>query len=167
VTHEGWLQTLAEVAVALAGFSGLLAGVRHRSEQESRINVTRLRTIIETSLPIVALSLLPTLLNGLGLGEIAAFRISALVFLAGLIPLGTRGFLRFRAASGISGRPSLLMSGTYLASAISLVSAVACAFGLGSSIVPTLYLMALASALAIGAFNFVGFAVGLGGESPG
>jgi hypothetical protein len=164
VTHEGWLQTLAQVGVALAGFSGLLAGVRYRSEQESRINATRLRTIIETSLPIVALSLLPTLLNGLGMGEISAFRISALVFLAGLIPLGTRGFLRFRAASG-GGRPSLLMNGTYLASTISLVSAVACALGLASSIVPTLYLTALASALAIGAFNFVGFAIGLGSES--
>ncbi len=166
MTHEGWLQTLAEVAVALAGFSGLIAGVRYRSEQESRINATRLRTIIETSLPILALSLLPTLFNGLGMGEIAAFRISALVFLAGLIPLGTRGFRRFRAASGVS-RPSLLMSGTWLASAISLASAVACASGLASAIVPTLYLLALASALAIGAFNFVGFAVGLDRESTG
>jgi hypothetical protein len=166
VTHEGWLQTLAEVAVALAGFSGLLAGVRHRTEQESRINVTRLRTIIETSLPVVALSLLPTLLNGLGMAEIAAFRISALVFLTGLIPLGIRGFRRFRAASGRS-RPSLLMLGTWVALSISLVSAVACALGLASSVVPTLYLMALASALAIGALNFVGFAVGLRGESTG
>jgi hypothetical protein len=165
VTHEGWLQTLAQVAVALAGFSGLLAGMRYRTEQESRINATRLRTIIETSLPIVALSLLPTLLNGLGVGEIAAFRISALVFLAGLIPLGTRGFVRFRAAARVS-RPTLLISGTYVAMAISLLSAVACVLGLASAIVPTLYLTALASALAIGAFNFVGFAVGRG-ESTG
>jgi hypothetical protein len=166
VTHEGWLQTLAQVAVALAGFSGLLAGVRYRSQQESRINATRVRTIIETSLPIAALSLLPTLLDGLGLGEIAAFRISALVFLAGLIPLSIRGFRRFRAASGRS-RPSLLMSGTYLAMATSLVSAVTCLSGLANAIVPTLYLMALAGGLAIGAFNFIGFAVGMGSEPSG
>jgi hypothetical protein len=166
VTHEGWLQTLAEVAVALAGFTGLLAGVRGRSEQESRINITRVRTIVETSLPIMALSLLPTLLHGLGLGEIAAFRISALMFLAGLIPLSVRGFRRFRAVSG-RGRPNLLMSGTWLALAISLGSAMACALGLASSLVPTLYLMALAGGLAIGVFNFIGFAVGLGGESTG
>jgi hypothetical protein len=164
VTHEGWLQTLAEVAVALAGFSGLLAGVRYRSELESKINATRLRTIIETSLPILALSLLPTLLNGLGLSEIAAFRISALVFLAGLIPLSIRGFSRFRAAAGVR-RPSLLMGGTWLAMAISFGSAVACASGIANAIVPTLYLMALSGGLAIGAFNFVGFAVGLGYES--
>ena len=166
MTHEGWLQTLAQVAVALAGFSGLLAGVRYRNEQESRINLTRVRTIIETSLPIAALSLLPTLLNGLGLGEIAAFRISAVVFLTGLIPLGVRGFLRFRAASGVS-RPNLLMGGTYVTTILSFVSGVACVLGLGGAIVPTLYLTALVSALAIGAFNFVGFAVGLGNESTG
>ncbi len=41
MAHENWLQTLAEVAVALAGFSGLLAGIRLRSERQSRINVTR------------------------------------------------------------------------------------------------------------------------------
>jgi hypothetical protein len=166
VTHEGWLQTLAEVAVALAGFTGLLAGVRGRSEQESRINITRVRTIVETSLPIMALSLLPTLLSGLGLGETLAFRISALLYLAGLIPLSLRGFRRFRTASG-RGRPTLLMSGTWLALAISLLSAVVCALGIASSIVPTLYLTALAGGLAIGVFNFVGFAVGLGSETTG
>ena len=64
-------------------------------------------------------------------------------------------------------RPTLLMSGTWLALAISLASAVACASGLAGSIVPTLYLMALAGGLAIGAFNFVGFAVGLDSESTG
>src|SRR5262245_6354802 len=73
VTHEDWLQTLAEVAVALAGFSGLLAGIRQRSERHSRINITRLRTIVETSLSVLAFSLLPTLLSGLGVSEIEPF----------------------------------------------------------------------------------------------
>jgi hypothetical protein len=164
MTHENWLQTLAEAAVALAGFSGLIAGFRYRSERESRINATRLRTIIETSLPIAGLSLFPTLLYGLGLSEITAFRISALVFLAGLIPLGIRGHRRFRAASGVS-RLSLLMAGNLMAMATSLGSALACVSGLADPVVPTLYLIALASGLAIGAFNFVGFAVGVGGES--
>ena len=166
MTHEGWLQTLAQVAVALAGFSGLLAGVRHRTEQESRINVTRVKTIIETSLPIAALSLVPTLLNGLGIGEIAAFRISGVLFLMGFIPLTVRGFRRYRTAIGVS-ETSLLMTGTYLTTIISSVSAVACVLGLGGAIAPTLYLMALAGALAIGAFNFVGFAVALGNDSTG
>jgi len=161
VAHENWLQTLAEVAVALAGFSGLLAGIRQRSERQSRINVTRLRTIVETSLSVLAFSLLPAILNGLGVSEVGAFRISAVSFLAGFIPLTINGLHRFRVASGGSALSSSpLLFGTYLASATTLVAAVGCSVGLPGSAVPTLYLVALAGTLAIGALNFLGFASG-------
>jgi len=160
VAHEDWLQTLAEVAVALAGFSGLLAGIRQRSQRESRINITRLRTIVETSLSVLAFSLLPALLNGLGLSEIGAFRISAVSFLAGFMPLTVRGFRRFRVAHGGSALSSSpLLGATYLVSVAALVAGVGCAVGLPRSAVPTLYLIALASTLAIGALNFLGFAI--------
>lgn len=161
MAHENWLQTLAEVAVALAGFSGLLAGIRQRSERQSRINVTRLRTIVETSLSVLAFSLLPTVLHGLGVSEVGAFRISAVSFLAGFIPLTVQGIHRFRVASGgstLSSSP--LLVGTYLVAATTLVAGVACSVGLPRSAVPTLYLVALASTLAIGALNFLGFAIG-------
>ena len=168
MAHEDWLQTLAEVAVAFAGFSGLLAGIRERSQRESRINVTRLRTIVETSLSVLAFSLLPALLNGIGLGEVGAFRISAVAFLAGFIPLTVRGFRRFRIAHG---GPALgsspLLGATYLASATALVAGVGCAVGIPRSAVPTLYLVALAGTLAIGALNFLGSAIEYSGaESP-
>jgi hypothetical protein len=160
VAHEEWLRTLAEVAVALAGFSGLLAGIRQRSQRESRINITRLRTIVETSLSVLAFSLLPALLNGLGLNDVGAFRISAVSFLAGFIPLTVRGFRRFRVAHGgaaLSSSP--LLGATYLVSVTALVAGVGCAVGLPRSAVPTLYLVALAGTLAIGALNFLGFAI--------
>jgi hypothetical protein len=168
MTHEAWLQTLAEVAVALAGFSGLLAGIRQRSQRESRINTTRLRTIVETSLSVLAFSLLPTLLNGLGVDEVGAFRISAVSFLAGFLPLTVRGFHRFRVAHGDQGPSSSpLLGATYLVSATALAAGVGCAVGVPRSAVPTLYLVALAGTLAIGAFNFLGFAVEYSGvESP-
>ena len=164
VAHEDWLQTLAEVAVALAGFSGLLAGIRQRSQRESRISITRLRTIVETSLSVLAFSLLPALLNGLGISEVGAFRISAVSFLAGFIPLTVRGFHRFRVAHGgpaMSSSP--LLGATYLVSVTALVAGVACAVGLPRSAVPTLYLVALAGTLAIGALNFLGFAIDYSG----
>ena len=160
MTHEDWLQTFAEVAVALAGFSGLLAGFRQRSQRDSRINITRLRTIVETSLSVLAFSLLPVLLNGFGLSEIGALRISAVSFLAGFVPLTVRGFRRFRVAHGgpaLSSSP--LLGATYLVSVAALVAGVGCAAGLPRSAVPTLYLTALASTLAIGALNFLGFAI--------
>ena len=63
MTHEDWLRTLAEVAVALAGFSGLLAGIRQRNQRESQINLTRLKTIVETSLSVLAFCLMPVFLK--------------------------------------------------------------------------------------------------------
>ena len=150
--------------MTLAGFSGLLAGVRQRSQRESRINITGFRTIVETSFSVLAFSLLPALLNGFGLSEVGAFRISAVSFLAGFIPLTIRGFRRFRRAHGGSpliSRP--LLGATYLASVTALVSGVGCAVGLPRSAVASLYLVALASTLAIGALNFIGFAIAYSG----
>ena len=168
MSHDDWLQTLAEIAIALAGFSGLLAGIRQRSERESQINVTRLRTIVETSLSVLAFCFIPVFLNGLGVGEVGAFRISAIAFLTGFIPLTVLGFRRFRLAAGTS---VIQVSGplggvAYLVSAAALVAGVACAVGLPTSAVPTLYLIALTGTLAIGALNFLGFAIGYASFEP-
>lgn len=167
MTHEDWLQTLAEIAVALAGFSGLLAGIRQRSQRESQINVTRLRTIVETSLSVLAFCLVPVLLNGMGVAEVGAFRISATAFLAGFIPFTAMGFRRFRLAAGTSViQVSRALGGaTYLVSGAALVAGVACAAGFPTSAVPTLYLIALTATLAIGALNFLGFAIGYSFEA--
>jgi hypothetical protein len=161
MTHENWLQTLAQVAVSLAGFSGLLAGIRQRSQRESQINVTRVKTIVETSLSALAFCLVPVLLHGLGVGELEAFRISAMAFLAGFIPLTAMGFRRFRLAAGTSviQQVGWLGVATYLVSAAALVAGVTCAAGLPRSAVPTLYLIAMSGTLAIGALNFLGFAI--------
>ena len=168
MTHEDWLQTLAEIAVALAGFSGLLAGIRQRSQRESKINITRLRTIVETSLSVLAFCLIPIFLNGLGVSEIGAFRVSAIAFLAGFIPFTALGFRRFRLAAGA---PVIRVSGplggaTYLVSAAALLSGVACAVGLSTSAVPTLYLITLTATLAIGALDFLAFAIGYSSFEP-
>src|SRR6185436_19860042 len=162
MAHEDWLRTLAEVAVALAGFSGLLARIGQRNQRESQINLTRLKTIVETSLSVLAFCLMPVFLNGLGVGELGAFRISAIVFLAGFIPLTAMGFRRFRLATGTSviREAGPLGGATYLVSGAALIAAVACAAGFPTSAVPTLYLIALTGTLAIGALNFLGFVIG-------
>ena len=161
--HEDWLQTLAEIAVTLAGFSGLLSGIRQRTARESRVNSTRLRTIVETSFSVLAFCLIPVFLTGLGLPENAAFRIAALAFLFGFIPSTTRGFKRFMNAAGPDRGElsSNLTRITIAVSAIALLSNVACIAGLPPASVPTVYLITLAGTLAIGAINFLGFAIGL------
>ena len=168
MTYGDWLQTLAQIAVALAGFSGLLAGIRQRNQRESEINITRLRTIVETSLSVLGFCLVPIFLNGLGVGEAEAFRISASAFLAGFIPFTAMGFRRFRLAAGASAIRALgpLGGAIYLASATALVAGVACALGFPRSAVPTLYLIALTGTLAIGALNFLGFAIGYSSFEP-
>jgi len=168
MVHEDWLQTLAEIAVTLAGFSGLLSGIRQRTERESRVNSTRLRTIVETSFSVLAFCLIPVFLAGLGLPENVAFRVAALAFLFGFVPSTTRGFQRFLRASGpVEGLgSSRLTTITILVSAIALLSGLACVIGLPADRVPTFYLIALAGTLAIGAINFLGFAIGLAQLDP-
>jgi len=161
--HEDWLQTLAEIAVTLAGFSGLLSGIRQRTERETRVNSTRLRTIVETSLSVLAFCLIPVFLAGLGLTENAAFRVAAAAFLLGFVPSTIRGFQRFLRASGPENdvASSGLLRITAVVSAIALLSSVACIVGLPPDRVPTFYLISLACTLSIGATNFLGFAIGL------
>ncbi|MDP6980783.1 MAG: hypothetical protein QF570_19645 [Myxococcota bacterium] len=50
MSHEDWLQVAAEVSIALAGFSGLAAGLRERGGPRTKVNQSRLHTIVETSL---------------------------------------------------------------------------------------------------------------------
>jgi uncharacterized membrane protein YhaH (DUF805 family) len=116
---------------------------------------------VETSLSVLAFCLVPVLLNGLGVDEVGAFRISAIVFLAGFIPFTALGFRRFRLAAGKSAiQMSAPLGGvTLLVAATALVAGVACAAGIPTSAVPTLYLIALTGTLAIGALNFLGFAI--------
>jgi O-antigen/teichoic acid export membrane protein len=161
--HEDWLQTLAEIAVTLAGFSGLLSGIRQRTERESRVNSTRLRTIVETSFSVLAFCLIPVFLAGLGLAENAAYRIAALAFLVGFVPSTLRGFRRFLQASGAEhvAMTKGLTRLTVAVSATALLSGVACVVGLPSDRVPTFYLISLTGTLSIGAINFLGFAIGL------
>jgi hypothetical protein len=62
--------------------------------------------------------------------------------------------------------PIASVRSTYLVSAAALMAGVACAAGFPRSAVPTLYLIALTGSLAIGALNFLGFAIGYSGFQP-
>jgi hypothetical protein len=90
------LETIAEVAIALAGFSGIVAVMGQRSSGEwSPAELTRLRLLLEVSLLVVFLSFLPALMLR-GTSPIAAWRISSGVCgLAHLLPLALY-FVRWR-----------------------------------------------------------------------
>ncbi len=62
------LTTIAEVAIALAGFSALIVLLSGRSGRaDPRADVLRLRIMLETSLLVVAFALFPFIPSTLGL----------------------------------------------------------------------------------------------------
>ncbi len=157
--HEDWLQVTAEVSIAFAGFSGLAAGLRDRSGRRTKINQSRLLTIVETSLSALLFCLVPVVLHGFGMSEGSAYRLSAFLFLCGFVPTCWRGFRRYLEAAGESVVDGDGRLGLYsIAGALtSLVAGVLCAVGIPGHALSTLYLLALAGTLVIGAINFAGF----------
>jgi hypothetical protein len=91
------LRSLSEVAIALAGFTGIVAVLGRRAGgQWDPLEWLRLRMLLETSLGVVFLSLIPVLLHQLEALQGALWRVGnglqALVHVAGIVLL----WLRFR-----------------------------------------------------------------------
>ena len=97
------LETIAEVAIALAGFSGIVAVLGQRSSGKwSPTERVRLRLLLEVSLLAVFLSFLPSLMLR-GTSPIAAWRISnGVCGLARLSPRSLAAVLTFMATAGLT-----------------------------------------------------------------
>ncbi|MFQ5891124.1 MAG: hypothetical protein ACE5JR_13955 [Gemmatimonadota bacterium] len=84
------LLTTAEIAIAFAGFGGL-AGLlgRHRTRDDVRIDVMRLRAILEGSLMVAGAAALPLVLSSYSEGSDSIWRVaSGLFLLASLMLVG-------------------------------------------------------------------------------
>lgn len=75
------LATTAEVAIALGGFSALVAILQRTRENRSKAEIFRLQVMLEASLFVVALSIAPGVIRELGVSEANIWRISAALFL--------------------------------------------------------------------------------------
>ncbi len=64
-----WFQTIAEIGIGLAGFSGLVVALRKGTGPLSDIQIFRIRVLFALSFGAMFLSLLPHLAADLGLGE--------------------------------------------------------------------------------------------------
>jgi len=80
--ERDYLLTFAEISVALAGFSSLVAllGSR-RGASHPELDVARLLTMLEASLFVALMCVVPLLPHALGASEEMAWRLSAAVFL--------------------------------------------------------------------------------------
>ncbi|MFQ5515565.1 MAG: hypothetical protein ACE5FG_14205 [Myxococcota bacterium] len=100
VDESDVLHTLAEVSVAFAGFSGVVAVFGRRDPTTwSFADRLRFTTLIESSLIALLFCVLPSCLFALHLSEEAAWRTLSGLFAAYLVFRGVHGPRRIRAAS--------------------------------------------------------------------
>jgi hypothetical protein len=90
---ESILQTMAEVSVALAGFTGVVAAFGQRRERWTLADTIRFQGMLGTSLTVLVFSILPFAIHNLGAKATATWAISS-GLLAGLLvivmPVETR-----------------------------------------------------------------------------
>jgi hypothetical protein len=88
------LATTAEIAIALGGFSALVAILQRTGENQSRAEIFRLQIMLEASLFVVALSVAPGVIRELGVSESNIWRISAALFLMIDVAIGVAAWIR-------------------------------------------------------------------------
>jgi hypothetical protein len=144
-------QTLAQISIGLAGFSGIIITLQKKPAHEyAAIRRARLGDLLFASLGVIFFSFLPTLIEGVTGDAQIALRISNFIFGCYHVYLIS---LFFRTASGSKVDPSELMIMPFVFGV--LFAQLSTAFGYFSAHVESAYLLALLWFLFIAAFNFV------------
>ena len=80
------LSTIAEIGVALAGFSAVIGVLGSRSgRSDTRVDALRLQAMLESGLMVAFFALLPVLITVFGAVALALFVLGLLSTLAGLV----------------------------------------------------------------------------------
>ena len=69
-----WLQTLAEVAIAMAGFSAVVTAFNRDAARMAPIMADRLFAIVSISLVVAFFAIVPGIVEGFGMGPSEGFR---------------------------------------------------------------------------------------------
>ena len=86
---------IAEVSVALAGFSAVIGVLGSRpGASDVRVDALRLQVMLESCLVVAAASIVPVLLSSLGAESGAVWRIGSAAFLLVQVPMEIIGFRR-------------------------------------------------------------------------
>jgi hypothetical protein len=158
VEQADTLRTFAEVGVALAGFTGVAVVLGRRAEGAwSYVEIGQLRQLLESSLAVALLALLPLVLERLAGSPAVLWRVSnGLACLAGL-GLGGAYWLRYLRGPKQSYPQVGKLLGfatTPLVGALLLAQALV-ALGFLERLAADLYLVALLWLVAVSAVNFV------------
>jgi hypothetical protein len=151
LAHSDILRLIAEIAVALTGFTGIVAVLGRRARGDwSPEEMLSLRVLIETSLTALFLSFIPDLLNMVVDSESTVWRVSN--GLLGITHLATFGafLLRAKLANPTSSQVMLGVTAISLILAHFLVAA-----GLFTTWAALIFIIGLLQQLFIAIHNFV------------
>jgi hypothetical protein len=151
------LQTIAEIATALAGFSGVVAFLGERARGEWRaVDLFRFNNLLTSSIAALLLSFVPILIFKLGASESTAWRCSSGLTAAVILIFMARG-RAIRQLPEVEQvempRPSLLALAATLVATVALLVANAAGVAYPGESGP--FLVGLVSLLALSAFQFV------------
>ena len=163
------LFTIAQLAVAFAGFASLATVLGHRSKPQSALDAARFRVLLFYSLPVAFLALLPGVFAHFGLAEPTSWRaacaVLALVFLGlGRFSSLRQGLTQTRAA-GLRHHPGDVALFTVL-TGVPVAACALVAVGLGSTFAAPTFVLSLILLLLVAAFTFARLVLSLIGTDP-
>ncbi len=152
LTYAEEMRTLAEIAIALAGFSGVVMALKARqSLGDRKVDYARLRELLITSLVVVFFAFLPSMAAGV-LGDSPwVWRGPQLLF--GIVHVGAMALFMVTAGSEVTSA-SLWELATVPLALLVIVLQFATALGFFSDYLAASYLLALLWFLLIAAMNF-------------
>ncbi len=152
------LQTIAEIAIALAGFSGVVAFLGHRARGEWRsVDLFRFNQLLGGSFAALMFSFAPILLFKMGVSEPNAWRWSSgfiAAYLAAVVVLSNRSLHRLPEGQRDEISPWVLALILVIMAAV-FVLQVLCAAGIAYAGEPGPVLVALVWLLGFSAFQFI------------
>ena len=159
--HRDTLLTLAEIAVALAGFTGLVSVIGHRHDDASRrVDWFRLRMMLEVSLRNAAFALLPLPLLDVVSSESTIWRLASGIY---LVTVPAHVLFRRRQEGADTVVRTLTGSSLGLLP-VSLLACLANVFGLGGAHAFSLYFLSLLLGLVAAGLLFLSAATSLLGN---
>ena len=158
--YENEMQTLAEIAIAMAGFAGIVSALR-KAESGQGIDYARFRELLLTAFSVVFFAFLPKLVSGVSSSTVWIWQMPQLVL--GLLHASLMIlFLRTAGAATIRNalrRPRSAVDyverATLFGGLMVVVIQLGTGLGLFAQHLPTAYLLALLWFLFVAATNFI------------
>jgi len=152
--HRDTLLTIAEIAVALAGFASIVSVIARQADEKSRIaDSFRLRLMLEVALRNAAFAVFPLLFLQIVPSDPVLWRVASGFYVVAAL---VHGLVRMRAQQGVG--PPWFTRSAYVLLAMTAVASVANVLGLGGANAFSLYLASLIFGLSASGLAFLAVA---------